>query len=130
MRDGLKRTIVLGVLAAALGLSAPALAQTFNSGSTGADGPFNPTCAPTPCTATIALPVSGTFNFTTISVNSGITVKFTPNANHTPVTMLASGNVTIAGTIAVTGAWFAFGVNFTVMPEFTLIVVKLNVPLT
>jgi len=91
MRDGLKRTIVLGVLAAALGLSAPALAQTFNSGSTGADGPFNPTCAPTPCTATIALPVSGTFNFTTISVNSGITVKFHPNANHTPVTMLASG---------------------------------------
>ena len=104
MRDGLKRTIVLGVLAAALGLSAPALAQTFNSGSTGADGPFNPTCAPTPCTATIALPVSGTFNFTTISVNSGITVKFTPNANHTPVTMLASGNVTIAGTIDVSGA--------------------------
>ncbi len=52
-----------GTLAILL-IAAPVLAGTFNSGSTGADGAFNPTCTPTPCTVTVALPASGIFNFT------------------------------------------------------------------
>src|SRR2546426_1003989 len=68
-------------------LPAPALAQTFNSGSTGADGPFNPTA-----NTTLALPPNGVFNFTTINIPSGVTVRFTRNATNTPVTMLASGS--------------------------------------
>ena len=71
-----------------------ALAQTFNSGSTGADGAFNPTT-----NTTLALPPDGVFNFTTINIPAGVTVTFTRNAANTPVTMLASGNVVIAGTI-------------------------------
>lgn len=90
----------LGLLLGAPGIGA---AQTFVSGSTGADGAFNPTCAPTPCTVTVALPPSGVFNFTTISVPTGVTATFTRNAANTPVTLLATGDVTIAGTILLDG---------------------------
>src|SRR3972149_3792529 len=76
----------------------PAVAQTFNSGSTGADGPFNPTT-----NTTLALPPSGVFNFTTINIPAGVSVIFTRNATNTPVAQLASGNVTIAGTINLNG---------------------------
>jgi hypothetical protein len=89
---------------------APALAQTFNSGSTGADGAFNPPTG----TTTLALPPSGVFNFTTVNIPGGATVKFTRNATNTPVTMLATGNVTIAGIIDIRGAGGGFGqLNFT-----------------
>jgi hypothetical protein len=90
----------LGLLLAAPGFGA---AQTFVSGSTGADGAFNPTCAPTPCTVTVALPPSGVFNFTTITIPTGVTVAFQNNAANTPVIMLATGDVTIAGTILLDG---------------------------
>ncbi len=76
-----------------------AIAQTFSSGSTGADGAFNPTT-----NTTLALPPNGVFNFTTINIPAGVTVTFTRNATNTPVTMLASGNVVIAGTINLDGA--------------------------
>ncbi len=87
--------VVLGALA--LGWSA-AFGQTFNSGSTGADGAFAPTAS-----TTVALPTSGVFNFTTINIPSGVTVKFARNTTNTPVTLLASGNVTIAGIIDLNG---------------------------
>jgi hypothetical protein len=77
----------------------PAVAQTFNSGSTGADGAFSPTA-----NTTLALPASGVFNFTTVTIPAGVTVTFTRNATNTPVTILASGDVTIAGTIGVSGS--------------------------
>jgi hypothetical protein len=89
------------------------MAQTFNSGSTGADGAFNPTCTPTPCTVQQALPASGVFNFTTINIPTNITVKFTKNQTNTPVTMLATGNVTINGIIDVSGSPGTDGVNST-----------------
>jgi len=79
-------------------------AQSFSSGSTGADGPFNPTCSPTPCTVTVALPPSGVFNFTTITIPSGVTVALTRNAANTPAILLATGNVTISGTLDVSGS--------------------------
>ena len=83
---------------------APALAQTFNSGSTGADGAFNPPTG----TTTLPLPPSGVFNFTTVNIPQFATVKITRNAANTPVTMLASGNVTIAGILDIRGADGAF----------------------
>src|SRR5207245_9499353 len=76
-----------------------AMEQTFNSGSPGAAGPFSPTA-----TTTLPLPSSGAFNFTTVNIPSGVTVRFTKNAANTPVTILASGDVTIAGTIDVSGS--------------------------
>ena len=86
-------TVALVVLA-----GTPAAAQTFSSGSTGADGPFNPSS-----NTTLALPPSGVFNFTTINIPAGVTVTFTKNAANTPVILLATGNVTIGGTINVSG---------------------------
>lgn len=74
--------------------------SAFVSGSTGADGAFNPTVAST----TLQIPPSGVFNFTTVNIPSNVTVTFIRNANNTPVYILATGNVTIAGTINVDGA--------------------------
>ena len=77
----------------------PVSAQTFSSGSTGADGAFAPTG-----NTTVPLPPDGVLNFTTVNIPAGVTVTFAPNAANTPVTMLATGDVTIAGTISVNGA--------------------------
>jgi hypothetical protein len=74
----------------------PVSAQTFSSGSTGADGAFTPTT-----NVTLAVPASGVFNFTNVTIPSGVTVRFTRNAANTPVTILATGNVTVAGTVDV-----------------------------
>src|SRR5438105_746539 len=80
----------------AITLTAPALAQTFSSGSSGADGALTPTT-----NTTLTLPANGVFNFTTISIPSGVIVRFTRNAANTPVTLLATASVTIAGTLEV-----------------------------
>jgi hypothetical protein len=99
------RCRVLGTLAVMTTLLAiaadarPAFAQTFHSGSTGADGAFNPTT-----NTTLQLPPDGVFHFTTINVPSGVSVTFARNTTNTPVTMLASGNVVIAGTINLNGS--------------------------
>jgi hypothetical protein len=84
-------------------------AQTYSSGSTGADGVFNPPGSVPPgttisgSTVTVPLPASGTFNFQTVTIGSGITVNFAKNARNTSVTILATGNVVIAGTLSVNG---------------------------
>jgi hypothetical protein len=74
------------------------LAQGFNSGSTGADGALNVTA-----NTTVDLPPSGILNYTTINVAAGVTLRFNRNALNTPVYLLATGDVTIAGTINVSG---------------------------
>jgi len=91
--------LVLTVVFTAIIGGGHALAQTFNSGSTGADGAFNPTTS-----TTLALPPDGVFNFTTINIPAGVTVVFTRNAANTPITLLATGNVVIAGTINLSGS--------------------------
>lgn len=68
----------------------------YDSGSTGADGAFNPTV-----NTELQLPPSGVFNFTTVNIPTGVTVTFKKNTTNTPVVILASGNVTVAGTISV-----------------------------
>jgi hypothetical protein len=92
-----------------LAWSGIAAAQTFNSGSTGADGAYAPSCSPTPCTVTETLPPDGIFNYTTVTIPSGVTVRYTKNAANTPVTILATGDVTINGTINVNGTAGAQG---------------------
>ncbi len=88
---------LLSVLACAA-MSAHAQ-NNFSSGSSGADGAFAPTS-----NQVIVVPESGVFNFTTVSIPSGVTVTFTRNASNKPVTILASGNVTIGGAINVDGS--------------------------
>jgi hypothetical protein len=72
--------------------------NNFNSGSTGADGAFNPATS-----QSLAVPASGTFNFTTVNIPSGVTITITRNSTNKPLTILASGDVVIAGTINLDG---------------------------
>jgi hypothetical protein len=94
---GLHWTVIALCLACA-GTTGPALGQTFSSGSTGTDGALTPTA-----NTTLVVPDHGVFNFTTVTIPSGITVRFARGNGNAPVMLLASGNVTIAGTIDVSG---------------------------
>lgn len=69
-----------------------------NCGSSGAGGAFNPA-------ANTTLTVTSTpFNYTTFNIGSGITVTINPAADPTiAATILASGVVTISGTLLVNG---------------------------
>lgn len=73
-------------------------AQTFSSGSTGADGDFKPTAS-----TTIQVPESGVFNYKTVEIPVGVTILYRRNSKNTPITILATGDVTIAGIIDVSG---------------------------
>ncbi len=111
-------------------LCGSAQGQTFNSGSTGADGAFTVSIAILPngvvlaignmpvgtthecnfnlvgqCTVTLPLrePPNHVYNFTTVDIDQFVTVKFAPNKANTPVFILASGDVTINGIISVNG---------------------------
>ncbi len=72
--------------------------NNFSSGSTGADGAFAPAA-----TQSIAVPESGVFNFTTVTIPAGVTITFTRSSTNKPLTILASGDVLIAGTINIDG---------------------------
>ena len=89
-----KKLLPLAVAFATL----PSMALAFDSGSTEADGAFTPTV-----NTQLALPANGIFNFTNVNIPAGVTVTFQRNATNTPVTILASGDVTIDGTIDVSG---------------------------
>jgi hypothetical protein len=89
---------VIALCLACTGTTGPALGQTFSSGSTGTEGAFTPTA-----NTTLIVPDSGVFNFTTVTIPSGITVRFARGHGNAPVMLLASGNVTIAGTIDISG---------------------------
>jgi len=95
MSHQLKR---LGRVTATVALALSGTALAFNSGSTGADGAFNPSVS-----TQVQLPESGIFNFTTVNIPSGVTVTFKRNTTNTPVIILATGNVTITGTIDLSG---------------------------
>lgn len=78
-------------------LSLTASAQSFSSGSTGADGALDLSSGD----RLVQLPESGILNYTTVNIPFGRLLVFTKNYRNTPVVLLAQGNVTIAGTIDV-----------------------------
>src|SRR5260370_33593599 len=92
------RRAIRFVVATVLLATSPAPAQ-FSSGSRAAEGALNPTA-----NVPLALPPSGVFHFTTVNVPSGVTGRFTRNAANTPVTMLAQGDIVIAGTLDISGS--------------------------
>jgi len=93
----MKRIIALSVLVWML-LCASGAYASFVSGSTGADGPFDPTV-----NTEVVLPPDGILNYTTINIPAGVTVTFRKNSKNTPVYMLATGDVTVAGIINING---------------------------
>ena len=68
----------------------------YDSGSTGADGAFSPTAS-----QRVQLPPDGVFNYSSVNIPAGVTITYINNVANTPVTILSSGDVTIAGTIDV-----------------------------
>ena len=84
----------------------PAILQAqFNSGSTGSDGPLNVTASMTLDPATLPNHCANNVcNFTTITIGANATVVLTSQLwRNASVVWLASGDVTIAGTIHVDG---------------------------
>jgi hypothetical protein len=74
-------------------------AYAFDSGSTGSLGAFNPTVD-----TEVTLPPDGKLNYTTVNIPSGVKVTFKNLSSYnSPVYMLATGDVLIAGTIDVSG---------------------------
>jgi len=94
MKPSLLSSAIVGLLLAA---ALPMPAQ-FRSGSDGSYGPLNVTS-----NTVLDMPPDGIFHCTTIGIGSTKTLKFRPNALNTPVYLLATGDVYIAGTIDVSG---------------------------
>src|SRR5262245_46728624 len=101
-------SMIVGCLLVSILCSADvALAQgkKFNSGSNGSDGALNLTTPGTiifdPKSFTPPLNPAGdnVFNFTTINIGPGVTVKLSSKVFSGPVYWLAQGAVTINGTI-------------------------------
>jgi hypothetical protein len=88
-----------------------ATCPSFNSGSTGLDGQFNPSGNYVPPgstingnTVTVPLPTNGVLNFSSVYIETNWTVRFTRNVLNTPVFILAQSTVMIKGTVDVSGA--------------------------
>ena len=96
MTNILLKSSRLGLVSMTLAFSTAAIA--YESGSTGSDGAFSPQVD-----TVVPLSADGVFNYTTINIPNGVTVTYERNATNTPVVILASGNVTIAGTLDVSG---------------------------
>lgn len=97
------------LLAGAVAGVPPAIgqSQTFSSGSTGADGPLSFTTAGTfyfdPTTIPNHQAGDTIFNFTTITIATGVTVRLDSRNLPGPVYWLASGAVEIDGTLDLSG---------------------------
>src|SRR5580658_228940 len=88
---------------------APAMHAQFSSGSTGADGALTLTTAGTVVFDPVAMGLNpagdNIFNFTTITIGPATTVVMTADVvRNRSVIWLASGNVSIQGTLNLSGA--------------------------
>jgi len=90
------------------GLALPARAQGFDSGSTCATNPpgqggclGNVTYS---TNTVVTLPPDGILSYGTLTVGGSATVSFTKNALNTPVYILATGAITVTGTISANGS--------------------------
>ena len=89
--------------------SAPIEAQTFSSGSDGSDGIY----APSGSAGTVVIfdpsqfrgsqVAANIFNFTTVTIPVGVTVRLSSNVINGPVYWLAQSDVNIAGTVDLNG---------------------------
>ena len=75
-----------------------AQSHAYDSGSTGADGTLTPVED-----TVVELPADGVLNYTMVNIPTGVTVSFKKNTANTPVRMLVSGDVVVAGTLSVAG---------------------------
>lgn len=81
-----------------LAMQVTASAFQVNSGSDGSYGALNITA-----NTNLTLPPDGILHCTTVNVAAGATLRFLRNDANTPAHLLATGDITIAGTIDVSG---------------------------
>lgn len=104
----LKHLVVVLLLICCIGPTR-SYAQTFNSGSDGSDGAYTPSGPPGTIVVFDPSQFSGTnvragiFNFTTVSIPVGVTVRLSGTVLNGPVYWLAQGDVNIQGTIDLSG---------------------------
>jgi len=107
MRRPAIETVLVAVVGTLLATS-PVFAQTFSSGSTGADGALD--VSRLSCfirvqdnlsVCEVILPPSGILNYTTVLIPSGKTIIFRKNLQNTPVVLLAQGDVVVEGNLSV-----------------------------
>lgn len=108
----------VSILATVALLSAPVSALAlFDSGSQCGTNPVGASClgafSPT-VSATIPLPPDGILHYSTVTIPAGVTISFSRNAANTPVTILASDNVSILGNI-----WVGYSTNPTASGQAT-----------
>jgi hypothetical protein len=72
---------------------------TFDSGSNGSFGPIDATAA----SRTLQIPADGIFHCTAVNVGPNRQLQFIRNATNTPIYILATGDVTIGGSILISG---------------------------
>lgn len=94
----MKRTVMDLSGIAVVCMLLPCTALAFDSGSTGADGDFNPQVS-----VEVPLPPNGILNYRSVNIPIGVTVTFKRNVANTPVVMLVQGDVVIAGSIDISG---------------------------
>jgi len=95
----LARTLALSIGVALAGFCTSTFGQNFDNGSTGALGDVV-----IDQNTTIDLPADGKLHYNTLQVNPNVTLRFKRNALNTPVYILSKGQVTISGTIDVSGS--------------------------
>jgi len=116
------RMLMIVALAVLLVYTQLVHAQTFNSGSTGADGALNLTTPETiefdPVTLGLDTDGDNIYHFTTITITAGVTVRLTARKINGPVFWLAKGAVQIDGTINLDGEpGYTVSANFTRTPS-------------
>ena len=74
--------------------------QAFSTGSTGAEGIFDPAANQT---HNLLVKAGGVYHYTTVNIRANTTVNYFKNVDNAPVVILATGDVTIDGTITVNG---------------------------
>lgn len=94
--DALKR--VWGILFTCTTCQLGFSQDLFDAGSDGSFGPIEITE-----NTTLDIPDDGIFHATTVTVAAGATLKFNKNARNTPVYILATGDLTVAGVVDVSG---------------------------
>lgn len=104
----MKRRIVFVLMAAFICLICCSMAFAFDSTSA-CINPSDTKClgalsVVSDTTLEITLPSDGVLNYTTITIPATSTVKFKKNSANTPIYMLATSDVQIAGTIDVSGS--------------------------
>ena len=99
MKQYTRRGSILEIAALAFVMGAiDSLQAQFDTGSDGSFGAINVAAG---LTETLTIPPDGVFHCTTIQVANGATLKFNKNAADTPVYLLATGDITIEGTVSV-----------------------------